>query len=60
MTFRLKATRGIVRCLAADAAGASAVEDGIMLGIFGSVIFFVFRVPFLELCRALGRFLGLT
>jgi hypothetical protein len=56
MTFPHEAARRTITRLAIDVAGASAVENGIMFGIFGSVIFFAFRGPFLDLCRAFGLF----
>jgi|HubBroStandDraft_2_1064218.scaffolds.fasta_scaffold1020362_2 hypothetical protein len=58
MTFPHETARKIITGLVADVAGASAVENGIMLGILGSVIFFAFRGPFLDLGRALGLFPG--
>lgn len=58
MRFRFPRVPELLTRLAGDVAGASAVEDGIMLGILGSVLFFAFRGPFFDLCRAVTQFLG--
>jgi Flp pilus assembly pilin Flp len=51
----------IIRLLS-DTTGASAVEDGIVLGIFGAMI--LAGAPVIgrsvgDLCHAIGKFLGL-
>jgi Flp pilus assembly pilin Flp len=51
----------IIRLLS-DTTGASAVEDGIVLGVFGAMI--LTGAPVIgrsvgDLCHAIGKFLGL-
>lgn len=55
--------RGTIIQLLSDASGASAVEDGIVLGVFGAMI--LFGAPVIgssvgALCHAIGKFLGLV
>jgi len=48
--------------LLSDAGGASAVEDGIALGIFGTVIVAglpAYGISIGATCHAIGKFLGL-
>lgn len=55
--------RTIIARLGSDFRGASAVEDGIMLGVLGVVLVFAWpyvREPVVALCHALGHFFGLT
>jgi hypothetical protein len=58
MAFPAARTRIFIARLAGDIAGASAVEDGIMLGIVGTLLFFAFHGALLDLCRAFAQFLG--
>lgn len=55
--------RNIITRLGSDFGGTSAVEDGIMLGIFGVVLVYAWpyvHAPIAAIGHAIGHFFGLT